>query len=1002
MNTLANSGQTHKPPWGRKLLYRTVGSLCALALGLSLIGAAYAQEPAPHFYASAAHNGIWGADFVPEEELTFSIYDRPGGNLLWSGNKRADSSGRISVGGTEHPVDLVPGNQVVISVDGTPIKDLVLEAITVDLFDLHQGLLQGTAPVERTVLVGVAFDTSTLVMEVRADSVTGAWIADFDTPVPADYTWAGAQLFDIDGDATEANPYRAPAPTISISTSNNYLRADNFTPNASVTFTVYATPDQIESPLWSDSRTTDENGFAIIWPWEGPPDLVPGNYVVAADNANTRTLIVEPLTIEVFDPGTDYVSGTASPGEMVSVIVGNDVIGYPGQMTVYADEGGLWEADFAATFDFDWSMWGGAEVFDEDWDATVYHLGPPTPPPPSSYLRAFPDQDFVDGSNWPPEETVSLEVGGLVFGTTAGSDGHVEFVIAGHDLTQGDVLTMTSGDIVVVHTVKQLFVIAIDLEAQTVAGTVDGMEVVHVWTGGAELYVGSGEYGDWLADFSGLEDPVLFPGACGNAEAWGEGSSSTIVDWCVPPPPPTPEIRAWLGNQRIEGYQWLLGEWVSLEIYDPVNAATFTASQRVEGVEGGTFVGFSVDGWVLEPGQEITMTGGEFTKTHIILPVSITSADPELDVVVGTASSEGRILLCIYEGACDPPAEVVADASGFWQLDYAGAFDIRPGYGMDATEFDADGDGTSFDVRIPNPFLIAFPLYEAVEGWEWPDGATVYLSVDDPHTPVSPDLSRVGTMAVTTWGDPRTYVRFDFGEVYDLGVGDVVTVTDSVTEVTHVVMNLAVTDVDSQTYEIAGTADPDMQVTLWPHGFDQIATVHVAADRDGSWLASFRDVFDLVPGTGGRSQVVDEAGNATAVDWTVPLPVQIDIRPGSASNLVGCRATTARLPVAVLSAEGFDATQLYTDSIRFGRTGTEAEVIRIGRDERPLQHARDVNRDGLPDMIYAFRFGDTGFSCGDIPAGQRRATLEATLTGWMEGGSVEGTDGLTLVGPPGR
>jgi hypothetical protein len=135
---------------------------------------------------------------------------------------------------------------------------------------------------------------------------------------------------------------------------------------------------------------------------------------------------------------------------------------------------------------------------------------------------------------------VYLEINDLAFVATAGNDGRVEFFLTGHDLRQGDVLTMRSGDITVAHTVKQLFVAAFDLNRQTIAGTVDGQEVVHVWTVGADLKVDSDEHGNWLADFSGYDDPVLLPGVCGGAEARREGSSSTIVDWCVPPPPSSP------------------------------------------------------------------------------------------------------------------------------------------------------------------------------------------------------------------------------------------------------------------------------------------------------------------------------------------------------------------------------------------------------------------------------------------------------------------------------
>src|SRR5574342_338062 len=151
----------------------------------------------------------------------------------------------------------------------------------------------------------------------------------------------------------------------------------------------------------------------------------------------------------------------------------------------------------------------------------------------SPWLRAFPDQDFVDGSFWPANKHVHLTINDLEFDATANNAGYVEFALTGYDLVRGDTLTMQSGgNLSVTYTVRQLIVNDIDLATQTVSGTVDGPQTVHVWSGVAELYVESDESGNWSADFSGFEDPVLFAGVCGNAEAWGnpDSSSSTIID----------------------------------------------------------------------------------------------------------------------------------------------------------------------------------------------------------------------------------------------------------------------------------------------------------------------------------------------------------------------------------------------------------------------------------------------------------------------------------------
>ncbi len=103
-------------------------------------------------------------------------------------------------------VDLLPGYQVIVS-DGVTTRDIVLEALSFELFDTTLGLLQGTAPEPfgRTVWAAVGFENDAWAMEVSTDS-NGNWTADFGTPVPGDYQWVAAQIFDEDGDASEVRP----------------------------------------------------------------------------------------------------------------------------------------------------------------------------------------------------------------------------------------------------------------------------------------------------------------------------------------------------------------------------------------------------------------------------------------------------------------------------------------------------------------------------------------------------------------------------------------------------------------------------------------------------------------------------------------------------------------------------------------------------------------------------------------------------------------------------
>ena len=89
------------------------------------------------------------------------------------------------------------------------------------------------------------------------------------------------------------------------------------------------------------------------------------------------------------------------------------------------------------------------------------------------------------------------------------------------------------------------------------------------------------------------------------------------------------------------------------------------------------------------------------------------------------------------------------------------------------------------------------------------------------------------------------------------------------------------------------------------------------------------------------------------------LEAKIDIKPHSRNNRIFLRRWGI-IPVAVLSNNGFDApNDVERSTITFGKTGDENSLVRCAR------HAKDVNRDGLKDLICYFRTIETGFEVGD-------------------------------------
>lgn len=169
---------------------------------------------------------------------------------------------------------------------------------------------------------------------------------------------------------------------------------------------------------------------------------------------------------------------------------------------------------------------------------------------------------------------------------------------------------------------------------------------------------------------------------------------------------------------------------------------------------------------------------------------------------------------------------------------------------------------------------------------------------------------------------------------------------------------------------------------------------------------------DLVPAIGvtGVPVVGTVDGNGLSATFTgiaslstivglIPevIPVTIDVRPGSLPNPLNCTAANGVLPVAILSTNGFDTTTVDADTVRFGKTGTEAAETHKDRNGRAMRHVEDANGDGRLDMVFHFRVGDTGFGCGQV-AGESFSDVVGRLTGKTQNGrAIAGEDMIRLL-----
>lgn len=854
------------------------------------------NEPSnnPTFSVRPELDWVDGGGWIPGETITVSIDDsNTGPGIDYSTSEVImDSSFRFQVGDSYDikPDDIVTvfGNQSNIT------KEHVVNHVAITNVDLNSQIAIGVASPNVRVQVDVHKECSENTIDITSDE-DGGWEADFNGLCqidPGDNL--GAKEWDDDGDYTMFD-FTSLTPVIWAhpnDSEEDWIDVRDWSFGETVHLTIDNDTDPSNGTLYTDSGVVGPANWnpsvGVVEFHLGDFELLPGQLVTVTSPTTTKVLAITNIDVTDIDVEMGTISGTADPNTAVQAWQHEEP---HCNAEVFADQDGLWTVDFSQC-NFGPGIGGGVGQKDSDEDSTVYFWWALRPD-----ITAAPSNDWISGEEWPIDSTVTLEIDNPStsenpdFSTSqiATQDGWREDQRGGnfqywseYDFSPGDIITLSDGATTKSLVVSDVQITTIDFDNDVVAGVTDPNRNMWVFVhgeNGVMKDIQSDFSGNWSVDFT--EDYDLEPGTDGSLKVFDDDGDQTHADWRVP----NPAFGVRANEDRLEGWEWPLGSTVTIEVDDPstpddpepvtitVEVAPWDPNQ--------TWFEYYFDGYDLKAGDAVIVSDGTITKQLTVSDYSITGYDLGLDTVYGVADPDQYIHVwtCWQDKPCVDRDEM-ADESGNWSTSFAVpgeqdweqvTADLRPGSWIDSSVSDEDGDQTMFGLNVPNPHLTDFPVNDAVEVWEWPDGSTVHLSVDDPATPQSPDFEQDQTIAVTTWGDPRTYARYEFTGEYDLKVGDVVTVTDGITPRTHVVQNLSVTAVNEATEIITGEASPGVVVYVWPHEYGEYE-VQPTAD-EGVWLADFTSVgFDLQPGMEGRSEVRDEFGNSTAVDWNVPNP----------------------------------------------------------------------------------------------------------------------------------
>jgi VCBS repeat-containing protein len=479
-----------------------------------------------------------------------------------------------------------------------------------------------------------------------------------------------------------------------------------------------------------------------------------------------------------------------------------------------------------------------------------------------AYFVAFPNQDGVEGYEWPLDAAVTLTVDGVPYASpqtvvsNSGGGTYVLFQLEGiHDLVPGEVVELSGGGITKSHKITALAVTGFNVGDNTMEGTTDSDLVVALWVNrdpDNSQTSATPDSGAWKTDFSPFD---LKAGDDGAAVQQEEDLDATWVNWQIP----LPAIEAFPFEERVNAVDWPIGVTVEMEITGGSGYTDKCVMGTHPGDPSRTLCEIRLDSFDLQPGYEITMGDGVTKKAMTVTELTVKDVDPATDTVAGTTNSPADVHLWVHENPQGSHIAATPDGGGDWKG--TPTFDIVPGTGGAAVQADEDNDLTWVNWHALAPWIAALPDTDHVRGHDWPEAATVELEINGL-------LITSGVTTIAPWDPTTTFIEFDLtsGVIYHLQAGDEVELSGGGFTKSVTVTGLAVNGINGVTDTVSGTTDaPGVDVEVWVHANPDSTYTPVTPAGGGAWSANL--AYNIIPGTDGAAVQTDADGDKTWIDW---------------------------------------------------------------------------------------------------------------------------------------
>lgn len=869
-----------------------------------------AQPPRVHAQISTDNFGV--DNFSKNADVTLTLFDAPGGTILYGPvTLRTDGSGNAWANLWGTGIDLIPGNYIV-AYDHTLNFTKSLEIEPFDFLELNaaEDYVSGTASGGEWVDLHVESLFSNWGLDALTDE-NGQWFRDYglENYDITEQMWANGWA--VDDQSNWSEDHTTGSPGLEASIAEDWINGFNFSPDRQVRIRIYQSEGgsllaDVLVNTWGNTQLNADY-------WTHGVDLQAGMYILAEDleTGKKSELTLVHLTFADVDYATDTAWGKADPG--TAVVVRANHLFYSCETTNIADAAGGWSANLSTCgmdIDSEWDI--RAMVFDLEFDATVANA--PKPPEFNASLT----EDWVNGNNWTPNNTVTIRLyeyeGALAVGSTFiwNTDNyggfHADLRGEGVDLLPGNHITVTDtvNGVIKTLTLPNLTIDYLDPALDVAGGQAPPDTRLSLDFNNKQESVQfdlfSASTGTWKADFAAY-DFDLQPGSSGSVRISDADGDVAQVDGYVP----NPSFGARPDEDRVEGWQWQLGENVTVSIDDPATPVSpdFSGQATVGPADWNpneTWFDLNFNGqYDLKPGDQVTVTGTNTIKTHTVTSLAITNIDTVADIIAGTADSGGPVDIWIWDENGGPGRNVPVDQYGNWSANFAlpgnenwenDTYDIKYGTEGESAQKDNDGDGTMLRWKAFAYTLHVVPSYPEVHGHDWRWGSDITLTIDNDTDPANGMLYQQTKNADD---DPWCgYPCFDLTGVFTLEAGQYVTMTDGSETRTVRVSTLQIDSVDIVHETVSGVADPgsDVMVNIWSQ---EGMARHTVADTSGYWIVNFsvlgdedfeQFTTDITFGDNGRAIQLNPDGSDDGtleywyVKWvppdTIPLVIGIN------------------------------------------------------------------------------------------------------------------------------